>query len=52
MQVQSMDKVEVNFSSAVKTNWDKSCNRKKNSKDYENLRITEKREVESTYLEC
>lgn len=46
-----MDKVESNFSSAVKTNWDKSCIRKK-AKDYENLRITEKREVESTYLEC
>lgn len=46
-----MDKDEANFSSAVKTNWDKSCNRKY-SKDYENLRITEKREVESTYLEC
>lgn len=46
-----MDIVKANFSSAVKTNWDKSCNRKK-SKDYEKLRITEKREVESTYLEC
>lgn len=46
-----MDEVEANFQAQLKQIGINRVTEQK-SKDYGNFRITEKREEESTYLEC